>query len=491
MINNPAVGKDTEAFRRLHDATHEVGPTEAEFKRPIAKGVRYAIIVGAQNATPIVKEWWAVLNTIAACYGAELFVVPLRYKNPTSIWSASQQNAEHWAAEVRPYLWNQRWALNSNLMLIGDVKIPPTKSSPLSGFDAMSTTSSAIYAHPKLHMLTVPTPSNKMAKLLTTTGVCTRENYTDSGLGKISQFHHSLSAILIELDGPRFYLRQLHFDKKTKSCTDLDMRYYGDKFDKAPRALSLTMGDMHIRYNDPTVEKARERLLAQVRPHHRIWHDTLDSDSCSPHTIDDPFIEQGKQAAGRDSVRGEVQEALDYIAAHTDSDIQDIFVPSNHDDMLSRWIKRANWKAMSDDNGTFYLETALQMKLGSKMTKQGVEYPDPFTYWLRKAKIPNTTVLDQDQSFMLADVELSMHGNIGPNGARGSIVNLRRIGVKSVIGHSHRPGINEGCCQTGTSTYLRLGYNKGPSGWLNADVLLNADGKRQTIIYIDGRYRRK
>ena len=49
-----------------------------------------------------------------------------------------------------------------------------------------------------------------------------------------------------------------------------------------------------------------------------------------------------------------------------------------------------------------------------------------------------------------------MHGDKGPNGARGSIRNLRRIGIRSVIGHTHSPGIDEGCYQVGTSTRLRL-----------------------------------
>ena len=70
-----------------------------------------------------------------------------------------------------------------------------------------------------------------------------------------------------------------------------------------------------------------------------------------------------------------------------------------------------------------------------------------------------------------------------------TIRNLRRVGVRSVIGHSHSPGIEEGCYQTGTSTFLRLEYNSGPSGWLQAHVLVHADGKRQLIIIIDGKWR--
>ena len=74
-----------------------------------------------------------------------------------------------------------------------------------------------------------------------------------------------------------------------------------------------------------------------------------------------------------------------------------------------------------------------------------------------------------------------MHGDRGPNGARGSAKNLRRIGIKSVIGHSHSPQISEGCYQVGTSSRLKLEYNEGPSGWLNTHCVIHADGKRQFV----------
>jgi hypothetical protein len=83
-----------------------------------------------------------------------------------------------------------------------------------------------------------------------------------------------------------------------------------------------------------------------------------------------------------------------------------------------------------------------------------------------------------------------MHGDRGPNGARGSIKNLRRIGVKSIIGHSHSPGIDEGCYQVGTSTSLvpRL-QQSGPSSWLNTHCLVYANGKRTLINIINGEWR--
>lgn len=495
VLPGDSPGRDEEEFRAQFDPKHTVVPVDKEFSRQLPAGVTRFIITGAQNATPVDSEFWAALNTAAGALGAELLVVPFRYKNATSLWSMSQRNAEYWAEEVQPYLWSKRLQLNEHLTLVADMKMQPTNGNPLGGLEAMSGLHSAIFAHPKLQMKTVATPSARMGKILTTTGVCTKENYTSTRLGKISQFHHSFSAIYVELDGKRFYLTQLHFDRRSGSITHLDQRFCSDGvIMTAPPALALDAGDMHIRFIDPSVQAARAELIQQVRPKHWIFNDTLDSYSCTPHHGRHPFIERMKNAAGYGDVREEVGMALDYLVTAAKKDRKIVVVPSNHDDMLYRWLEAVDaqgTRSLSKDNAEFYHELALQVSKGSILDPtRGAVIPDPFTLLVRNIiRKKNIIALDRDQSFALAGVELAMHGDIGINGARGSRKSLARIGVKSVIGHSHCPGIEEGCYQTGTSTFLRLEYNHGASGWLNADVLLNADGKRQVIIYIDGRYR--
>lgn len=478
-------------FKAAHDPTHNVGDIVTRYFRDLKRTTRF-IVTSAQNATPVHPQWWAVLQSIASANDAEILVVPLRYKNPTSEWTGSQRNEEYWVEEVRPYLWNTRVELNKNLMVLGDIKIQPTAVRPLTGNDALSHASSGIIGHTKLQLRTVPTPSNRMPKILTTTGACTVPNYTDSRAGRIGEFHHSLSAVLVEIDGPVFHMTQLHFDKKTESCTDRGIRYFADRYEQAPRALALVTGDTHVDFIDPGVEMAtwgEDGIVATCRPEYVVYHDTLDSYSCSPHHLGNPFTLRAKQMSGRDDVLAEVSRAIDYLRAHTGRyDTKSKIVPSNHDDMLSRWIKRADWKT-DPVNAAFYLETALAMVRETRMGTSGAEYPDPFVQWVNAAAIPGCTTLSRDESFMLGGVELGMHGDVGPNGARGSIGNLRRIGTRSIIGHSHQPGIDEGCYQTGTSSRLRLEYTHGASGWLNTHCLLNADGKRQLINIIDGRYR--
>lgn len=459
--------------------------------RDLRQGCKRFIVTAAQNGTPVHSAFWRSLVTAAEYYDAEILVIPLRYKNPTSQWSGSQRNVEWWAPEVQPFLWNQRHKFNRNLTLLADLKIQPTAESPLTGADAISHAASGIIGHTKIQLKCIPTPSAKMAKILTTTGACTVENYTDSRAGRIGAFHHSLSALIVETEGSKFFLRHIHFDSKTGGCIDLDTWFGPGGMKNAPRPLALVMGDTHVDSLDPKVVEAtfgEGGMIDALKPKHLVWHDLLDSYSCNPHHKGNPFNVIAKRTANADDVRAEVNRAIDFIFKHTPEDTKSVIVGSNHNDFLRRWIINGDWKN-DPVNAEFYLETALAMVRDTKMTEKGTDYPDPFLYWAKEADLPNTILLNDDESFELGGVELGMHGNLGPNGARGSRANLKRIGVRSIIGHSHTPGIDEGCYQAGTSTRLRLEYNKGPSSWLNAHVLLHADGKRQLLVIVDGKYR--
>lgn len=489
------MAKNLKDFRAAHDPTFEVDNPTVIMSRALPRGHHNYIVTAAQNATPVHKKFWAVLQRIREHRAAQFMVIPLRYKNPTSQWTGSQQNAEHWDGAVRDYLWNQRHALNANLTLLGDIKIQPTASSPLTGAEAISLASSGIIGHTKVHTRSIATPQSAMAKLMMTSGACTVANYTDSRAGVVGAFHHSLSAVLVEVvDGRRFHMRRLHFDTKTNSVTDSarGVRYFADRVEQAPRALAVIMGDTHVDYVDPAVVRATldgaNSLVDVTRPGYLIWHDLLDGYSCNPHHFGNPFNALAKRQANADDVRGEVNRAIEFVRKHTPKDTYSIVVGSNHDDFLRRWIVANDWR-LDATNAAFYLETALAMVKATKLGKGGTEYPSPFPYWFTQANVPNARCLSPDESFVLGGVELGLHFDRGPNGARGSIKNIRRIGVKTIGGHSHSPGEDEGATQVGTSTRLRLEYNGGPSSWLNAHCVLGADGKRQLVVIVDGKFR--
>lgn len=489
-------GRTIDDFKRENDPLYVDDSPVAVFPfrtvRSPAKRRRY-IFTAAQNATPVHPGFWGVLKTIADTLGAEIHVLPIRYKNPTSRWLGSQEGVSHWAAEVRPHLVSERVALNENLTLLADMKLQPTAADPVGHGDlaAISGAASAIVGHPKIQTRSIATPQNRMAKLLMTSGICTEENYSDTRAGRVGAFHHSLSAVLVELDGKRFYARRLHYEAKSKSVTDSagGRTYYAGRSVAALRPLALVTGDLHNDYSDPAAVAATDEMIQSTRPRHVIWHDASDGYSVNHHHGKNPFYRIAKRESGRDDVHAELERLVEFFRIRPYTDVQHVLAASNHtDDHLARWVAETDWRE-DPTNAEFYLETALALKRATKMGRGGTDYPSPFKMWLDRAALPNVRVLDRDESFVLAGVALDMHGDKGPNGARGSIRNLRRIGVKSIIGHGHSPGEDEGATQVGTLSVLRREYNTGPSSWLHANAFLGADGKRQLIIIVDGKYK--
>src|SRR5690554_4811936 len=62
-----------------------------------ARGVQRYVITAAQNATPVNKRFFASLLTYCKVRDAQLLVIPYRYKNPTSMWTAAAQDDDWWA----------------------------------------------------------------------------------------------------------------------------------------------------------------------------------------------------------------------------------------------------------------------------------------------------------------------------------------------------------------------------------------------------------
>lgn len=465
-------------------------PKPVVFGRALGNVKRF-LVTSAQNATKVHPEFLKTALAYCEANNAELVVIPTRYKNPTSVWTESQANEEVWADEVMPYLYNKRKKLCPNLILMGDIKTQPTAIHPLTGFESISHGESAIFGHAKRQLRCIPTPAHALPKILATTGSCTVPNYTDSRAGKKAEFHHILGALAIEISGKKFHQRQVTWDQKTSSFQDWDTRYYpnGDMVKEPIAALSL--GDTHYRFMDPQVVEATfgdNGIISQLNPEWLIFHDLLDGYSRNPHHEGkgrNPFIEYAKRQVDFHLVEKEVRETIEFL----DKIAQDrkcLVVPSNHDDFLRRWIVASDWRN-DVDNAEFYLETALAMLRSTQMGTGGSEYQDPFTYWVEKlATSKNIKTLLMDESFMLGSIEHGFHGHRGPNGARGNIKNLSKLGSKVTIGHSHTPGIEGGAYQNGTSSYLRQEYTEGPGSWLHTHTMQYRDGKRSHVNIIEG-----
>jgi hypothetical protein len=474
-----------------HRTTNPCGVgKDPQFKTELPKSDRY-VITAAQNATGIHRGFFRSLLKYCEVNKAALIIVPFRYRNPTSVWSAADASQDWWNEEIQDYLYDGHLYINENLQLRSDIKVTPTAVTPLSGFETITGSDSGIIAHPKIEMRCIATPANKMPKMMMTTGACTLMNYTDTKAGKKGEFHHTFGALVVEVEDDRtFHTRQINAMQDGSFC-DLLSRYTGNKVSHYPRVEALVMGDTHVDFIDPDVYTAtfeKDGIIDALKPKKLVWHDLLDFFSRSHHC--DAVGNIAKAKTGRDDVRGEVERAVNFIVVNTPPKTVSVLVPSNHNEHLGRWIQDEDWKA-EGINAEFYLETALAMvKSASVDPIYGITYDDPFHYWVNKLQPKHKLrLLSRDTSDTSKSIELSMHGDKGLNGARGSLLALSKIGVKSIIGHSHTPGIRDGCYQVGTSSVLRRDWNAGPSSWMHTHAIVYPNGKRSLINMIGNEWR--
>lgn len=95
-------------------------------------------------------------------------------------------------------------------------------------------------------------------------------------------------------------------------------------------------------------------------------------------------------------------------------------------------------------------------------------------------RVSGVKFLDIDQDFSVLDIQMGMHGDLGPNGSRGSALSLSRTGQRANIGHSHSACIVDGIYQAGVCQ-LDMAYAKGPSSWSVSHIVTYESGKRAIL----------
>lgn len=473
-------------------------PTDPSFEREPDEIERLEahgtyIVTCAQNNTEPERKFLQTLKVAAQHKGAELLVIPIRYKNPTSRRDPQDENDSGywWHREVEPYLVENELRVHRFCRIMADVKTQATVTNPLpSSRDARSQDASAIYGHGQLVMKTVPTPQHRLPKILYTTGAVTQRNYSTTAAGDLASFHHSNAAILLEVRGRRFFPREMTWDRRTETLYDLDTVFTPTGVRKAGRALAVYTGDEHEWFIDPAAKDATygaNGLVETVRPYKIVRGDVFDGYTVNPHETG-LLTAAAKTQAGLHALEDELESMVHHLNTTTPEWAETLITPSNHHDFLKRWLE-GDPRRVEPQNRKLYHYLCWRMLEEMQRTDAGVEMPDPLEMYCRGKVSDRIRFLKTDESFQMAGVELGMHGHLGPNGARGNVKNLARIGTRSMVGHGHGSWIWQGVYMVGLLGFYRQGYNKGPSGWLQCNGVLHENGKRQMSPIIDGMFR--
>jgi hypothetical protein len=465
-------------------------------------GVRRFILTAAQDETPVHQAFWANLHAYAAWNDARVIVGGFTYQK--GLFEDHATRTAVFASAVQPFLAHQRVDLGV-VVFCAEMNILPTATRPLQGLESYSAGQWAVFPHAKVQLVSVPTISPNGATILMTTGACTLPNYVAKKAGLKAEFHHVIGATLVEIDGAgRAFCRQLNA-ADDGAFQDLDVRVSGGKVTTANRVEAVTYGDIHREKLDPAVALGTwgfdveteatvtsDNLLDVLRPRHQVFHDLLDFTTRNHHSRGDHQFRFQMLCRGTDSVEDAMRSTGRFVRMTSREFCTSVVAPSNHNDAYPRWLREADFR-QDPANALFWLRstTAVYEAIAREETdfdvfRWAMVTSDP-------AGMAEIVFPPRNGSYVICQaaggIECAIHGDLGPNGARGTPNNLTRIATKMNTGHTHSASILDGVYTAGLSGLMDQGYNKGPSSWSHSHVVTYPNGKRTILTMRDGRWR--
>jgi hypothetical protein len=379
--------------------------------------------------------------------------------------------------------------LNSNLFLCS-IKMSAKHIDPSTGLDRIGQRhGSFIYASPKQRLKFMPVSNVKLPHAEMTTGAITLPNYTpkkymSERTAYIATHDHVMGALIVEVvDDNRYHFRQIQADSDG-SFVDLGDFYQQGKVSKL-YAEGFVLGDWHSGETDPTARRAWREVCELVRPKKLFIHDGFNGLSINHHERHRQIRRSKLSSQGLLNLENELRTyAADLDDLASWPHVQEILaVKSNHDVFLDNWLEEGGW---TDDPENY----RLALKLADAMA----EGKNPLKFACERLNMKNISKvrwLKMDEDYFIAGIQCGAHGHKGPKGSRGNIKGMESAYGRSNTGHAHGPEILRGAWQCGTSSYLKLDYNQGPSDWVHASILTYPNGMRQLINSFDGEWRLK
>lgn len=467
-------------------AFDDITPDEIEYQEEVDHNLDSVntkwVITTAINDSETNNAFLETLKSYCEYHKADLVIVPIKYKHDCEDYT--------WDTDLEEYFVDENCKITKGLDLFAGIHVPPTTANPLTSFEKLSKGNSAIIPHPQIMMKCVAVDHIVKGAILHTTGCISIPNYTDTKSGECAYLAHSMSALIVEEDDEidDFHLRVLNADSNG-GFYDLDS-YYCKNLIKVNRSIpALVVGDEHVAHIDQEVVNATfsndDSMVKVLNPKYIVRHDVLDFYAASDHHKNDFFLQYRKYQDGTHVVEDELIDTMEYLVRTTPEGSISVLVPSNHNDHLTRWLQGCNPKS-EPWNAKLY-HKLMFLKLDSIESDESYT---PFELWYNtEYDSKRIKFINAADSFIVNGSELALHGHFGINGSRGSALQYSKLGIKTVIGHSHTPMIMGDCFQVGHSCKSKMGYNQGPSSWNNAHCLIHNDESRQMIFIKKGKWK--
>jgi hypothetical protein len=461
------------------------------------------LVTAAQDETTVSEPFWSNLIAYAEEIGARLVVGGFTYQK--GLFEDHATRTAVFPDKVQPYLLHENEMLGP-LLFAAKMNILPTATRPLSGLETYSRGAWCIFPHAKRQLVSVPALPGQHPAMVMTSGTCTVPNYVEKKAGLKAEFHHAIGATIVEVDEQRrVFCRQIDA-AKDGSFQDLDVLVRDGLIFKDQRIEQATWGDIHREKIDPAVARAiwgfdveseeiveiEGTLFHTLKPRHQAFHDILDFMARNHHRRGDHHFMFDMIRGGTDSVDEANRACARFLRITATDWCKSVVVASNHNDALPRWLREAdprldptNLRTWCHLNDRYY-----------RAIEEGEEHFDIFQYALSRHDergLEDIAFVPRNGSYVVCQehggIETALHGDMGPNGARGSATNLIKVATRMNIGHSHSAAIIDGVYVAGLCGLLDQGYNQGPSGWSHTQIITYPNSKRTLLTILDGKWR--
>lgn len=511
-------------FRAGKVADGRIGQTEAEqYDLPPRGHVNRYIITSVQNNTHLHPGWLNLLAYAQWLDGLEdgscrLMVGTYSYQKASygkkavkrGTYRGDDGEKEWYAPEVEEYVVDGMVELAPGLMWSGNFNILPTAKNPLTGLDTYNGRRSNIVPHAQTAMESVASMQDEATKFNYTTGTITQRNYLQKRAGIVAEQTHCYGAVIVEVDSDGcWWVRQLEIgqdDAVYDAGPDPvvgGLRVQAGEVkavDLVDRSFveSVNWGDAHASEMEMWVRELAwstnpdgHSMIDTLRPRYQFMHDVFSMRSRGHHEMKDFHRTYAKHADAEETVLEEMEVTADLLREAGRDFCETVVVSSNHDRHLERWLNEADFRADPMNAKYFCL---LQYHVLDAMDAGDQDF-SILEWALRREDCPSEThFLGRDESFVICKdapsggVECGLHGDEGPNGARGNTRNLTKLGRAVNKGHDHTAAIRQGVYSAGACS-LRFPYMHGPTSHSISHIVTFENGARQIVTMYGGKYR--
>lgn len=394
------------------------------------------------------------------------------------------------------YIWDTDLEVAPGLVWCGSKNILPTVKRPLSGKHDLNGRKSNIIPHAKKQLESVASMPDEPVKFNIATGTLTQKNYIQKNAGQEAERLHSYSLLLVEVDDQgNWYPRHITIGADDAILDIGPAPYTGIRVQAGQVQIKeegvlagIYWGDFHAAEQERwayDLAFGPGGALDKLRPKHQFVGDYYSMRSRGHHDMKDFLTTYKKHIHGEETVEDEVQLTYDRLAGICRPWCKSVGVPDNHSRHLDRWVNEADHR--KDPINAKYWSLLLYQTLDA--VDRGVD-DFKLTEWAirQKGDLPGFAFLEEDGSYVVAGVENGLHGDLSPNGARGSTAGLTKLARPVNKGHDHIACIMDDVFSAGAFA-RRFPYMKGPSSHSITHIMTYDNGERALLMFWNDKFR--